>query len=124
MKTILPPKFRDRAARIMADVRNSICIDDADAEVLAEVLKDALNEYYDELEEYYAEEYYIAISSARSKAYDDGHSDGYADGYDVGYEDGYSASLLAPEAQEVQSGTSAATPAPGCKADSLHLQHH
>ena len=77
----------ERAAKIIAEIRNRSSIDDVDAEVIEKILQNALNEYYDELDGYYEEEYYIAISSARSIAYDEGHSDGYADGYDIGYDD-------------------------------------
>ena len=84
-------------AKIIAEVSNRTCIDKIDAEVLAEILKDALNEYYDA-----------------------GHSDGYDDGYENGYAD--------CNAQKSYQNHSAvqwhptATPALGCKADSLHLQ--
>ena len=69
--------------KIIADVRNRICIDDVDAEVINGILQDALNEIH----EYYEEEYYNAIASARSSAYDAGHSDGYDDGYESGVAD-------------------------------------
>ena len=79
--------FMGRAAKMIAEIRNQTCIEDADAEVILELLQDEL----DALNEYYEEEYSNAISSARSKAYDDGHSDGYSLGYDDGYLDGQSA---------------------------------
>ena len=85
----MKPNFMGKAANIMADVRNSTCIDDVDAEVINGILQEALNEYYDELHEYYEEEYYIAVASARNIAYDDGHSDGYSEGYENGYADCY-----------------------------------
>ena len=78
--------FMERAAKIIAEIRNRSSIDDVDAEVIEKILQNALNEYYDELDGYYEEEYYIAISSARSRAYDDG----YADGYDEGYSESHS----------------------------------
>ena len=80
-KTILPPQFRDRAAKIMVDVRNRTCIDDDDAEVLADILQAELEEFYLMLDEYYDEEYCVAVSSARNKAYDAGYDDGYSDGH-------------------------------------------
>ena len=70
---IMKPDFSGRAAEIMEEVRNSICIDDVDAEAIEVKLKYALKEYYDELDGYY----------------DAGHSDGYVEGYDEGYDIGY-----------------------------------
>ena len=82
--------FMDRAAKMIAEIRNKTSIDDADVEVINEILQDELTEFCDALFQYYEEEYHNAISSARSKAYDDGHSDGYADGHESGYADGHS----------------------------------
>ena len=92
MKTIVPPKFKGKIAKIVKEIQTQICIDDADIKILEGLLNDELNEYCTLLNEYYEEECYIEISSARNKAYDDGHSDGYADGYDIGYDDGRSGS--------------------------------
>ena len=57
-KTIKTPNFMGKAAKIVEEIRNSICIDDVDAEVLKEILQDELNEYCRMLDGYYAEEYY------------------------------------------------------------------
>ena len=81
MKTIMSPKFMDRAENIVEEVLLRTCIDGVDAEVIEELILNALNEYYDELNEYYEEEYYNAVSSARNKAYDAGYEDGYNDGH-------------------------------------------
>ena len=62
--------FRDRAARIIAEIHNRAFIED-DAEVLKEILQEVLNEYSDELHGYY----------------DAGYDDGFSDGYDEGYAD-------------------------------------
>ena len=91
METIMPPNFMGGAAKIIAEVRNSICLDDVDAEVLENILQESLNEHYRMLDEYYAEEYYNALNTARNSAYDDGFDDGYDVGYDVGYDEGSSA---------------------------------
>ena len=91
MKTIMAPKFMDRAENIVEEVLLRTCIDDADAEVIEELILNALNEYYDELNEYYEEEYYNEVSRARNASYDDGHSDGYEEGYADGYDKGHSA---------------------------------
>ena len=82
-KTIMPPQFRDRAAKIMVDVRTSTCIADDDAEVLADILQDELAQFCRAVDEYYWEKYYDAIASARNSAYDEG----YAEGYDKGNSD-------------------------------------
>ena len=79
MKTIMSPKFMDRAENIVEEVLLRTGIDGVDAEVIEELILNALNEYYDELNEYYEEEYYNAISSARNMAYDAGYEDGYND---------------------------------------------
>ena len=60
--------FLESTAKIMAEIRTQVCIDDVDAEVLEGILKAALNECYD-------------------AGYDNGHSDGYDDGYDAGCAD-------------------------------------
>ena len=76
-KTIMPPQFRDRAAKIMVDVRNRTCIDDVDAEVIRKILQDELEEECRMLDCYYWEEYYNELDSARNAGYDDGYDDGY-----------------------------------------------
>ena len=91
MKTITTPDFMSRIARILAEVHNSTCIDDVDAEVIEKILQDELNEYCTLLNEYYEEEYYIAVSRAQNRAYDDGFDDGYDVGYDNGYSESHSA---------------------------------
>ena len=85
MKTIMPPKFKGKIAKIVKEIQTQICIDDADVKILEGLLKDELNEYYHLIDEYYEEEYYIAIKDVRTRAYDNGYDDGYADGYDEGY---------------------------------------
>lgn len=64
------------AAKIMAQVRTSTCIDTVDADILTGLLQDALHGIAD----YYEEEFSNAIASVRSSAYDAGYSDGYDDG--------------------------------------------
>ena len=81
MKTIMAPKFMDRAKNIVEEVLLRACIDGVDAEVIEELILNALNEYYDELNEYYEEEYYNEVSRARNASYDAGYDDGYDDGY-------------------------------------------
>lgn len=68
----MKPYFRDRAAKIIAEIHNRAFIED-DAEVLKEILQEVLNEYSDELHGYY----------------DAGYDDGYSNGYDEGYESGF-----------------------------------
>ena len=68
----MKPNFMDRTAKIMEEVRNKTCIDDADAEVIAGILQENLVEYYNE-------------------AYTYGHTIGYDNGYDDGYDDGKNA---------------------------------
>ena len=86
--------FMDKAAKIIADIRTSTCIDDVDAEVIEAMLKDALNEYYysgydDGRSAGYADGYEVGRSESHSEGYDYGYSVGYDDGYSVGYDDGY-----------------------------------
>ena len=89
MNTITTPNFMGKTAKIIEEVRNSICIDDVDTEVLKDILQDALNEYCRMLNGYYEEEYYNELDSARSRAYDEGYDAGHSDGCDDGYENGY-----------------------------------
>ena len=79
MKTIMAPKFMDRAENIVEEVLLRTGIDGVDAEVIEELILNALNEYYDELNEYYEEEYYNEVSRARNASYDAGYEDGYND---------------------------------------------
>ena len=79
MKTIMSPKFMDRAENIVEEVLLRTGIDGVDAEVIQELILNALNEYYDELNEYYEEEYYNEVSRARNASYDAGYEDGYND---------------------------------------------
>ena len=79
MKTIMSPKFMDRAENIVEEVLLRTGIDGGDAEVIQELILNALNEYYDELNEYYEEEYYNEVSRARNASYDAGYEDGYND---------------------------------------------
>ena len=92
MNTNMKPDFMAITAKVIAEVRNSTCIDDADVEILEGLLKDELNGYYKRIDDYYEEEYYNAISSARNSAYDNGYADGYNEGYDEGYDEGRSES--------------------------------
>lgn len=81
MKTIMSPKFMDRAENIVEEVLLRTGIDGVDAEVIQELILNALNEYYDELNEYYEEEYCNEVSRARNASYDAGYEDGYNDHY-------------------------------------------
>ena len=91
MKTIMSPKFMDRAKNIVEEVLLRACIDGVDAEVIEELILNALNECYEELNDYFEEEYYNEVSRARNAIYDDGYDVGYDNGYDKGYSDSRSA---------------------------------
>ena len=70
--------FIDRAAKIIAEIRNRTSIDKIDTSVLEDILQDELIKYHNEVFTY-----------GHSIGYDDGHSDGYYEGYDAGQSDGY-----------------------------------
>ena len=61
----MPPNFFSASHKIVAEVRERICIDDVDAEVIKKTLQDVLEDYYYR-----------------------GYDDGYYMGYDMGYDDG------------------------------------
>ena len=66
METIMPPNFMANTKKIVAEVRERICIDDVDVEVIKKTLQDVLEEYY-------------------RMGYDDGYYMGYDNGYDEGH---------------------------------------
>ena len=74
----MKPNFMNRAAKIMAEVRNKTCIDDVDTEVIAGILQDELIEYHNEVFTY-----------GHNIGYDDGHADGHAEGHYEGHAEGY-----------------------------------
>ena len=73
--------FKDRAAKIIAEVRNRTCIDE-DTEVLVGILRDELKScYYDGYDDGYF--------AGHSNGYDEGYYNGYDDGDDSGHSDGH-----------------------------------
>ena len=93
--------FRDKTAKIIAEICNRTCINKIDIEVLEvleDILQEELVEYDDALHDWYDAGYddgyangYASLEEDVDNAYDEGYALGYSEGRSDGHYDGYSA---------------------------------